>query len=55
MLGFIWASADRFGTVSAPDRSSLGQLRGILWPHMLNIEGLEEEENLLHFGFFSLS
>lgn len=53
MLGFIRASADRFGTVSAPDRSPLGQLREILWPHMLNIEGLEEEENLFRFGFFS--
>lgn len=52
MLGFIRASADLFGTVSAPDRFSLGQLREILWPHMLNIQRLEEEENLLH-PFFS--
>lgn len=52
MLGFIRASADLFGTVSAPDRFSLGQLREILWPHKLNIQCLEDEENLLH-PFFS--
>ena len=54
MLGFIRASADLFGTISAPDRFSLGQLREILWLHMLNIQGLEEAENLLHPFFFSL-
>lgn len=41
MLGYIRASVDLFGTVSAPGRFSLGQLREILWPHMLNIQSLE--------------
>lgn len=41
MLGFIRASVGLFGTVSAPGRFSLGQLREILWPHMLDIQSLE--------------